>query len=215
MYAHEIIAAVRAGKSVRSVTEAALARAASVQADLNAFITIMEEPALKRADELDARIKAGGDIGSLAGVPVVVKDNICTKDVLSTAASKILADFVPPYSATVVARLESAGAVVIAKANLDEFGHGQLERALGLRRGQKSLERNCGFQAALRVARPPPVAAAVCANCARYRYGWLGAATGGAFCGLLGFKPTYGRYVALRRNGLCQLARPSGRAVPQ
>ena len=201
MYAHEIVVAVKAGKSVRSVTEAALARAASVQADLNAFITIMEEPALKRADELDARIKAGEDIGPLAGVPVVVKDNICTKDVLSTAASKILADFVPPYSATVVARLESAGAVVIAKANLDEFGMGSSNEhsAYGAVKNPWDKLRvpggSSGGSAAAVAAAVAPIA--------------LGTDTGGSvrqpagFCGLLGFKPTYGR---LSRYGVMAFA---------
>ena len=200
-YAHEIVTAVKNGQSVRSIVEAALTRAKAVQADLNAFITIAEQAALQRADTLDARIQAGEDVGTLAGVPMVIKDNICTEGILSTAASNILADFVPPYSATVVTRLEAAGAVVIAKANLDEFGMGSSNEhsAYGAVKNPWDTARvpggSSGGSAAAVAAGVAPIA--------------LGTDTGGSvrqpagFCGLVGFKPTYGR---LSRYGVMAFA---------
>ena len=200
-YAHEIVTAVKKGRSVRSIIEAALTRAKAVQTDLNAFITIAEQTALKRADLLDKRIQAGEDVGMLAGVPVVIKDNICTEGIFSTAASNILADFVPPYSATVVARLEAAGAVIIAKANLDEFGMGSSNEhsAYGAVKNPWDTARvpggSSGGSAAAVAAGVAPIA--------------LGTDTGGSvrqpagFCGLVGFKPTYGR---LSRYGVMAFA---------
>jgi len=124
MLASSLAEYVRAGRvSAEEVTIGALERA-EAQAGLNLFITIAHEAARRRARELDARRLAGEELGPLAGVPVVVKDNICTAGLRTTAASASLAEFVPPYSATVVRRLEQAGAVVIAKSNCDEFGMG-------------------------------------------------------------------------------------------
>jgi len=125
MFAWQIVEKIKTKEtSARAVVEASLAQAERVQADLNAFISIVKEEALKRADALDKAIANGEEVGALAGVPVVIKDNICTKDIRTTAGSKSLEAFVPPYSATVIDRLEAAGAIVIAKANLDEFGMG-------------------------------------------------------------------------------------------
>lgn len=201
-FAYEIAEAVRSHKvSAESVTRAALARAERVQAGLNAFITIASEPALRRARALDARLRAGETLGPLAGVPVVVKDNICTAGIRTTAGSKSLEHFVPPYSATVVERLERAGAVVIAKSNLDEFGMG-------------SSNENSAFGAAKNPWDPTRVpggssggsAVAVATGVAPLA---LGTDTGGSvrqpagLNGLIGLKPTYGR---LSRYGVIAFA---------
>ena len=110
--------------SAEEVVQEALSKAERVQGDLNAFLTISHDAALSKARALDQKLALGQDVGPLAGVPIAVKDNICTAGIRTTAGSKSLETFVPPYSATVVARLEAAGAVVVAKTNLDEFGMG-------------------------------------------------------------------------------------------
>ena len=200
-FAYEIADDVRARRvSAEEVVRAALARAEEVEA-LNAFVTVAGEEAVKRARSLDVALSAGEDVGPLAGVPVVVKDNILTKGVRTTAGSKSLEHFVPPYSATVVERLEAAGAVVIAKANLDEFGMGSSNEhsAFGPVKNPWDLARvpggSSGGSAAAVAAGVAPVA--------------IGTDTGGSvrqpasFCGLVGFKPTYGR---LSRYGVVAFA---------
>ncbi|MGL4609904.1 MAG: Asp-tRNA(Asn)/Glu-tRNA(Gln) amidotransferase subunit GatA [Trueperaceae bacterium] len=198
MFAYEIAESVRTGqRSAEEVIREALAKAEVVQAKTNAFITIAHEQALAKAKALDAS-KA---YGVLAGVPVVVKDNICTKDILTTAASKSLEHFIPPYSATVVERLEKAGAIVIAKANLDEFGMGGSNEnsAFGAVKNPWDTSRvpggSSGGSAVAVATDVAPIA--------------LGTDTGGsvrlpaAFNGAIGFKPTYGR---LSRYGVIAFA---------
>ena len=200
-FAYEIADDVRARRvSAEEVVRAALARAEEV-GPLNAFVTVAGEEAVKRARGLDAALEAGEDVGPLAGVPVVVKDNILTKGIRTTAGSKSLEHFVPPYSATVVERLSAAGAVVIAKANLDEFGMGSSNEhsAFGPVKNPWDLARvpggSSGGSAAAVAAGVAPVA--------------IGTDTGGSvrqpasFCGLVGFKPTYGR---LSRYGVVAFA---------
>lgn len=182
---------VRSGAlSAGEVIGEALARAETARRELNALLAVPRERALAAAAELDARIAAGEDPGPLAGVPVVVKDNICTRGVPTTAGSRSLAEFVPPYNATVVERLEAAGAVVIAKANLDEFAMGGSNEhsAFGPVRNPHDPERVPGGSSG-------GSAAAVAAGVAPLA---LGTDTGGSvrqpasFCGVIGFKPTYG-----------------------
>ena len=202
MFAHEIAEAVRQKqKSVRSVVEESLARADLVQAKHNAFVTIAHDYALAKADALDSAIAAGEDVGALAGVPVVIKDNICTKGLRTTAGSNSLAAFIPPYSATVVNRLEAAGAVIIAKANLDEFGMGGSNEYsfVGACTNAWDDSRIAGGSSG-------GSAVAVATGVAPIA---LGTDTGGsvrrpaALNGVLGYKPTYG---VLSRYGVIAFA---------
>lgn len=201
MFAHQIADAVRAGRTrAEDVVQDALAHAERVQ-DLNAFITLAPDAALANARALDERGKAGETLGPLAGVPIAVKDNLCTTGIRTTAGSKSLDSFVPPYSATVVARLEAAGAIIIAKTNLDEFGMGGSgeNSAYGPMRNPWDPSRvpggSSGGSAIAVSAGVVPLA--------------LGTDTGGsvrqpaAYTGLLGFKPTYGR---LSRYGVVAFA---------
>ncbi len=168
---------------------------------LNAYISVTEEEALRQAEEIQKRIDGGEEVSPLAGVPVAVKDNICTKGIRTTAASRMLGNFIPPYDATVIEKLYRAGAVIIGKTNLDEFAMGGSTETsyYGVTRNPWDLDRVPGGSSG-------GSAAAVAARLAPYG---LGSDTGGsirqpcAFCNLTGVKATYG---SVSRYGLMAYA---------
>ncbi len=181
--------------------QAYLARIEALDPQVKAYLTVTREQALRQAAEADARFRAGTPRGPLDGVPIAVKDVLCTRGIRTTCGSKILDGFVPPYDATVVARLLDAGVVLLGKLNMDEFAMG-------------SSTENSGFFATRNpwdLTRVPGgssggSAAAVAADMAAAA---LGTDTGGsirqpaAFCGDVGLKPTYGR---VSRYGLVAFA---------
>jgi aspartyl-tRNA(Asn)/glutamyl-tRNA(Gln) amidotransferase subunit A len=197
-----LVAAVRQGDiTAVQCTEAFLRRIESLNGAVNAFLAVDREGALARAAEIDARRKAGGPLGPLAGLPVAVKDALCTADMPTTCSSKMLADFRPPYDAEVVARLRRADAVIVGKTNMDEFAMGGSNEtsAFGPVANPWDLTRtpggSSGGSAACVAADMAPVA--------------IGSDTGGsirqpaALCGITGLKPTYG---TVSRRGLVAFA---------
>ncbi len=198
MSALGIAAAVRSGeRSAVEVVEEYLDRIETLDAELNAFNLVMADEARRVAAAVDERIAAGDDPGPLAGVPVALKDNMCTRGIATTCSSKILEGWEPPYDATVVERLAAAGAVAVGKTNLDEFAMGSSTEnsAFGPTRNPLDTGRVPGGSSG-------GSAAAVAADLAPIS---LGSDTGGsirqpaAFCGVVGMKPTYG---AVSRYGL-------------
>ena len=177
--------------SVREVTEAYLARIEDVDEKTNAYLAVDREGALAQADALDARIKAKENPGILAGVPVAVKDLVCTRGLKTTAASNILKDYVPPYDATVIRKMKEEGAVILGKTNLDAFAHGSSTETsdFGPSHNPHDLERHPGGSSGGSSA---AVAAKECAVA-------IGTETGGslrqpaALTGTVAIKPTYGR----------------------
>jgi aspartyl-tRNA(Asn)/glutamyl-tRNA(Gln) amidotransferase subunit A len=176
--------------SARELTRACLDQIKLVDPKLNAFITVCAREAHEQAEAADARL-AAGDAPSLCGIPIAIKDIYATKGVRTTCASKILETFVPPYDASVIAKLRANGAIFVGKANLDEFAMGSSTEnsAFGPTRNPHNVERVAGGSSGGSAA---AVAADQC-------LGSLGTDTGGSirepasFCGVVGLKPTYSR----------------------
>lgn len=199
---HEIAEKIKSKEvTIREVLDSVYSRIDNVEGTVNAYINLTKEYAYVRADRLQSKLDNGEDIGFLGGVPIAIKDNICIKDIKTTCASKMLENFVAPYDATVIERLEEQGAIIIGKTNMDEFAMGSSTENSYIKKTVNPWD----------ITKVPGgssggSSAAVSADMA---FGSLGSDTGGSirqpasYCSTVGMKPTYG---LVSRYGLVAFA---------
>ncbi|MBQ2804203.1 MAG: Asp-tRNA(Asn)/Glu-tRNA(Gln) amidotransferase subunit GatA [Lachnospiraceae bacterium] len=187
----ELADAIRTGRTTAiEATEAVLEQIAKKESEYHCYITIDGKKALKRAAKVQKQIDTNALMGPLAGVPFSIKDNLCTKGMLTSCASKALKSFIPAYNAQVVDNLEKAGVIIIGKTNMDEFAMGNTTESsfYGVTRNPHHIKYNPGGSSG----------GAAAAVAARECFGALGTDTGGSIrqpashCGVVGLKPTYG-----------------------
>ncbi len=190
--------------SAKRIVEETLARIERYDPKIQAFLAVLKERSLKKAEELDRKRAAGKPLGKLAGVPIALKDNMHVKGELTTCGSRFLTNYRAVFDATVTRLLEEEDAIIIGKTNLDEFAMGSSTENSAFHLTKNPWDLKCspggssGGSAAAVAARLCPLA--------------FGSDTGGsirqpaAFCGMVGFKPTYGRVSRYRTGRLCLLA---------
>jgi aspartyl-tRNA(Asn)/glutamyl-tRNA(Gln) amidotransferase subunit A len=200
--AHQLAEMMEKGKiTCQEITGAVLARIRQVDEDIRAYVTVTEEEALAASQAVDQRRKDGEKLPPLAGIPLGLKDNICTRGVRTTCSSRMLENFIPPYSATIVEKLNNCGAVVTGKLNMDEFAMGSSTEFSAFFPTHNPWDLEC-----VPGGSSGGPAAAVAAGETIFA---LGSDTGGSarqpasFCGIVGMKPTYG---LVSRSGVVPFA---------